>query len=1067
LRVPHRKSFVIGREELLKIVSPRELGSVAASELPSTVLLLAELEDTPLTALRPADALRTYWRLLFHESVHAAIGRRRQIGKLSESDIRSRVARIGRSDIAAAAAVLRQESLLLPPRDLSSIYEEFAALYLELRHFDPKRLPLYFPLVRFDVIDQVLAEDIDAAAVFARTRLEGAAETEASDYAPELPALQSESAAEAPASSGGFERLCAAAARSRRRGNLVRAAIRSERAARAGDPLQRNRARAETSSDLDRLSVRLQKALDLSHAEATQWRQVLGALVGPAASGLWTAEGRLLYDLQKICIDSEREVYAIDFVEWFVSGFRRPLRRHLPHQRHVVVLKHLRSAVNHLSAVRLSPELRTPFHAHLHAAVAHAEQRIRDRFRPGARAALDAVGLSGHSRAAKVSRDKIVEELLDRVVERDLLTMSDLRDAVARNRVKLPDLSGAGEFFLGDRLIRANRLLARHLDGVYRRGEIYLRWLQRVTSAAFGTIIGRAFTLLIALPFGGAFILLEGFKALLHELPGHESHHTHDTSWLERHLIREIVPTVGLGLFLLCVIHLPRFRQLLVEAFRQFSHYCRVVFIDGPAYVLNLPAVRKLLQSRPFLLLYLIVLKPLAFALLVPLILNLAGYELSTALAAGGVAFLLTSLLLNSPLGFHFEEVLADQVVRGWELVRRDIVPGLYYLVVTIFRMLMERLERLLYAVDEWLRFRTGDSALSAVAKPVLGLAWFVVAYAVRAVINLFVEPTFNPIKHIPVVTVAAKLLVPFIPTLAAAITAAAEPVVGLWLGGLLAATVLFFIPGFAGFLVWELKENWRLYAANQPATLVPEVVGSHGETVRRLLRPGFHSGTVPKLFAKLRHADGKSARKREEALRHVADAVTRFTARNLLAVLEESSRWGDSFRLHTGEIALGTNRIRLELRCRDVVDPPLCIDIDEECGRLLAGISCAGWLKRATKTQRQALADALAGFYHLAGVDLVREEIAPLLPPASSYGVSEKGLAVWPANGADGEVNYTLAPGACASPADGWPNLCTSQLVFSERPMSWTHWVEIWEEDGDQDKAALLSSETILLRCR
>ena len=40
------------------------------------------------------------------------------------------------------------------------------------------------------------------------------------------------------------------------------------------------------------------------------------------------------------------------------------------------------------------------------------------------------------------------------------------------------------------------------LDGVYRRGEIYLRWLQRLSSAAFGTSVGRFLTLFLVLPFG-------------------------------------------------------------------------------------------------------------------------------------------------------------------------------------------------------------------------------------------------------------------------------------------------------------------------------------------------------------------------------------------------------------------------------------------------------------------------------------------------------------------------------------------------------------------------------------
>ena len=60
-------------------------------------------------------------------------------------------------------------------------------------------------------------------------------------------------------------------------------------------------------------------------------------------------------------------------------------------------------------------------------------------------------------------------------------------------------------------------------------------------------------------------------------------------------------------------------------------------------------------------------------------------------------------------------------------------------------------------------------------------------------------------------------------------------------------------LPGVFGFLVWELKSNWRLYEANRPEALGPLVVGGHGETVVGLLRPGFHSGTLPKLFGRLR----------------------------------------------------------------------------------------------------------------------------------------------------------------------------------------------------------------------
>src|SRR5207237_7740160 len=109
----------------------------------------------------------------------------------------------------------------------------------------------------------------------------------------------------------------------------------------------------------------------------------------------------------------------------------------------------------------------------------------------------------------QVACNKPVDALLDLVVERGYVTMGDLRDAISRNHVKLPDLANADEFFLGDRLIRTNRRLAVAWDGVYRRGEIYLRWLQRFSSLAFGTRPGRFLIRYLVLPFGGAYVALE------------------------------------------------------------------------------------------------------------------------------------------------------------------------------------------------------------------------------------------------------------------------------------------------------------------------------------------------------------------------------------------------------------------------------------------------------------------------------------------------------------------------------------------------------------------------------
>ena len=74
--------------------------------------------------------------------------------------------------------------------------------------------------------------------------------------------------------------------------------------------------------------------------------------------GIWTVEARLLYDLQKVCVDHERDVYTVDLVEWALSLGPAPVKRHLPNQRDVLMLKHLRSAARRLAAARISDDQR-------------------------------------------------------------------------------------------------------------------------------------------------------------------------------------------------------------------------------------------------------------------------------------------------------------------------------------------------------------------------------------------------------------------------------------------------------------------------------------------------------------------------------------------------------------------------------------------------------------------------------------------------------------------------------------------------------------------------------------
>ena len=315
----------------------------------------------------------------------------------------------------------------------------------------------------------------------------------------------------------------------------------------------------------------------------------------------------------------------------------------------------------------------------------------------------------------------------------------------------------------------------------------------------------------------------------------------------------------------------------------------------------------------------------------------------------------------------------------------------------------MQTVERLMYSVDEWLRFRTGDRRASLIAKAALGFVWFFVAYVMRFAVNVLIEPQINPIKHFPVVTVGHKVLL-----------TAYDPA-GKWLaswlgiskleGYLVAGAVIWCIPGIFGFLVWELKENWRLYAANRRRNLGPVKISSHGETMARLLKPGFHSGTLPKRFAKLRRAERharaggnwRAVHKHLRAIQHIELSIRRFVERELLELFSESKCW-QALPVTLERVRLGTNVVQLSLACPGMAGGALQVAIDSQSGWLVAGATGSSWIDRLMPQQRQVLVTAVLGLYKAAGVDLVRQQIdSEFSSPVPWYDVSPKGLVVWP----------------------------------------------------------------------
>ena len=517
-----RDSYVITGAALRAIVAADELGLQAADAWPETALLLVRPDPEALPASRRPAVLLTYWRKLFHARVLAALDRRRAEGRLTDDALQDRIERIGRVEFQEVRAVLRQDGLLLPPRDDWTAYREFAAFFLEHLVFAPALVPHDFPAIEDPAaVAAVLAEDVDTAALRDATRPSGAPDLRLAAVFDEGPGDEAETEDDEgdPAESEppqGYDRwLLHRAEMAAKRGNLVRAAILRTQAARRAGPTLARRARAGARGELDRLCRRLQAALGFDDATLDRWRRALPALLERSARGFWLPEARLLYDLQKLCNDHERDVFTVDLIEWARSLGRRPIKRSLPHLRAVMTSNHLHRAARRLPSARLSRQDRERFHDLLDAAVARAEEALRERFRPTIDACLKVEGFRPRNLPERVAYQKLVEELLDKIVERGFLTLGDLRDACSRGNLKIPDLAGPLEFVRGDRLLRTDAALAEELDGVYRRGEIYLRALQRVSALAFATPGGRFVTLFVVLPFGGTFVALEGLKHLI------------------------------------------------------------------------------------------------------------------------------------------------------------------------------------------------------------------------------------------------------------------------------------------------------------------------------------------------------------------------------------------------------------------------------------------------------------------------------------------------------------------------------------------------------------------------
>ena len=1062
LQVPHEQCYELPRDELATFVEADEV-AIDLATLPDRVVLISNGRDK----LTSPETWTAAWRSIFHAKIHQAFEERLESRRLTLAAIRERINRVGQTEFDEIRSVLKQEDLLLPqPGGLAArastddviTYVEFVALYLELREFAPQAIDRTFPAL-FDTerVDLTIALDLDAKAILAAARPPRAPET------PLIAAQRAEEEADTRAaiiSESAKRSAHKAALSAREKGNRSRAAILHYRAGMdtAGE------------SDITELVNRLCRALTLSDSElasASASLVALGSEVSEESRRAWVAAlrpvaefaarqsslrfsvgARLLYDLQAAIIVADREVKVVDFFTWALSLGKTAIVRELPATREVKIAKHIHAAVAKIPACGVPSDELTEA---LHEIRERADTNVRAVMRPKIEAALDQVDLHPHSLPERVGEKKLIDELLDRAVAVGRLNIGNLRDALSKNDLKTNDLE-LRELKTGDQLLRADDLLSKSMDGVYRRGEQYMRYLQKLSSLLFGTKIGRFLSLYLLLPALGALGVIEGLQ--------HTAIKLIELTIADREIhISTPTTLISTGVFIFLLLHVPPFRRLMTWVGLKLWWLIKILFWVGPLAIWRHPIASAYFASRA----HRWVIRPALLGgiawLCVPADRVVPGIDVPLDYAIAGGAVIAFALAMNTRVWRVAEERVGDWTVRSGRHVTTRLIPGAVRLIIEIFAKLVDRFDRGIYRVDEWLRFRKGQSGIVVVIKGALGAIWFVITYILRIYINLLIEPTVNPVKHFPVVTVAAKLIIPILPALVEGITNFTKPLFGTFAGAFAVFTVGV-IPGFAGFLVWEFKENWRLYRATRTKALMPQGIGHHGESMVRFMKPGFHSGTIPKLFTKLRRAawkdDERGVAKHREGLHHVEEAVATFVDRQLVSMLNEVPAFKPTD-VAVAHVEIGSNRVQFEMVCPSINNEPMKVRFEQQSGWLVASIPEPGWIAALDDPHRKILEIALTGFYKLSGVELVREQLETALQGDGSapppYDIADEGLLVWPAGAYDCEAVYDLRgkkliPTMRGEKFDGGlPDLDKRHALFGREPLYWSVWSTAWQQ--------------------
>ena len=697
-------------------------------------------------------------------------------------------------------------------------------------------------------------------------------------------------------------------------GNVVRdvvAAVKSCR--RAGEPIDRVR-----TPIVQRLSEQITQPLcrQLSvEFTAEEWAEALFPYVPLAAKGFWTRAARGLYELQRLAKNTSSPIEKINPYRWLFSLGKKPVSIELKYAHITQRLRHFQKALKHFQKANATPAQLHSLSGFFSGAIQSSDRDAQFAFTDLIKSKFIEAEIDPQNLPEKTALGVIADELVDLIKDRGYIRFSDVRDAIARNALKLPDLQSFKALITGDQLLILDQKLAQSLRGVYKPGEIYMRFIQRGTSIAFGTSLGRWISKYLLFPFGGAFLIVEFARYIYHEtsnLYGYlsgEAIHVGKEPVSEGGVIIIGGVTIAVGFLLLGLLHSRWVRTLGKALLNGLSFVLRALFIEFPRIVWQEILSPILYDS------YLARLTEHYF--LLPLLLTAVGWGFAYLFKmpreqlafVAGTCFVAGLLFAQTPQGQQFKEMLLNSVTDTLRAIHQNLIRGLITFIRDVFRRFQDWFDQALYSVDEWLHYKSWQSASNKALKKVLLVFWLPIEYCIRFAFNLLLEPQLNPLKHFPVVTVSHKLLLPMIPSVVQTTGLNVESV----------TLLIACIPGIFGFIVWELKENWRLYESNRPEGIQPVVMGHHGETMRGYLQPRFHSGTVPKLYREIRKKLRKEVRTgihvelrdELETLRHVRESIEDVFEREIHELLKKTTS-SFSMRLEQVTVCLQTVHLRL-----------------------------------------------------------------------------------------------------------------------------------------------------------